>query len=187
MCGGEDLWTGPRGGFIPGVEPHRCPRCPNTCAFKGQNSACVVEAQPVCEVDVDVWLRGSKVARVKVCVVWPPPNTSHRARKQNVCCANRSVGINEVVCGARLGRLPLIINGRTDFEMSVVTQTDDHTICQHVSFRPTIPPNKHKQDTATFLVVWSMLLIVSGILINLYHIKSLLMSVVVTFISKKQQ
>lgn len=57
------------------------------------------------------------MARVKVCVVWPPPITSSRSPKQNVCCVNRSAGINEAVCGARLGCLPLIINGTTDFGM----------------------------------------------------------------------
>lgn len=44
-------------------------------------------------------------------------NYKSQSPKQNVRCVNRSAGINEAVCEARLGCLPLIINGTTDFGM----------------------------------------------------------------------
>ena len=42
----------------------------------------VLSRLSLCEVDVDGWLRGSKVARVKVCVVWLLPITSLGARNK---------------------------------------------------------------------------------------------------------
>lgn len=103
-------------GLIPCVESHSCRQC-QTREHLNVGTVRVLSGPSLCEVDVDGWLRGSKVACVRVCVVWPPPIRSLRVRKQNVRCANRSVGINEAVCGALLGCLPLIINGTADFGM----------------------------------------------------------------------
>lgn len=98
------------------IEPRSCSRC-QTQGHLNVRTVHVLSRPSLCEVDVDEWLRGSKVACVRVCVVWLLPIRSLRAQKQNVCCVNRSAEINEAVCGAPLGCLPLIINGTADFGM----------------------------------------------------------------------
>lgn len=70
--------------LIPGVGSHRCSRVRTQEHLKRQNSVRVVGARPVCEPDVDGRLRGSKVARVKVCAVWPPPITSLAAPRNKM-------------------------------------------------------------------------------------------------------
>ena len=67
--------------LIPGVEPHSCSRRP-TQEHLNVRTVYVLSRPSLCEVDVDGRLRASKVARVKVCVVWPPPITSLRARNK---------------------------------------------------------------------------------------------------------
>lgn len=100
----------------PCIEPQSCSRC-QTQGHLNVRTVHVLSGPSLCEVDVDGWLRGSKVACVRVCVVWPPPIRNLWTQKQNVCCANRSAEINEAVCGAPLRCLPLIINGTADFGM----------------------------------------------------------------------
>lgn len=45
------------------------------------------------------------------------PNYKSQSPEQNGCCLNWSAWINEAVCAARSGCLPVIINGTTDFGM----------------------------------------------------------------------
>lgn len=62
---------------------------------------------------------------VKSCVVWPPSTTSLRAQNK-MAAVNWSAWINEAVCAAPSGGLPVIINGT----WSAAAQTDGHVICQ---------------------------------------------------------
>ena len=62
-------------GLIPDVEPCSRSSRPNTGAFN-VGTVCGLSGPSLCEVDADGWLRGSKVACVKGCVVWPPPITT---------------------------------------------------------------------------------------------------------------
>lgn len=65
----------------PGVEPYSCSRCP-TQEHLNVRTGYALSRRSLCEADVDGWLRGSKVAGVKVCVVGPPPITSLRAQNK---------------------------------------------------------------------------------------------------------
>lgn len=89
---------------------------PNTGAFKRQNSVGVVKAKPVwgwC------WRVAERIQSAPCqglrCVA--AANYKSQSPKQNVCCVNWSAGINEAVCAARSGCMPLIINGTTEFGM----------------------------------------------------------------------
>lgn len=89
---------------------------PDTGAFKRQNSVGVVKAKPVwgwC------WRVAERLQSAPCqglrCVA--AANYKSQSPKQNVCCVNWSAGINEAVCAARSGCMPLIINGTTEFGM----------------------------------------------------------------------
>lgn len=67
--------------LIPGVKPYLCSLY-LTQDLSSIKTVRVLSGPSLCEVDVDGWLRGSKVARVKVCTVWPPAITNLRARNK---------------------------------------------------------------------------------------------------------
>lgn len=81
VCAVEELWTELHSGSVQVLRDIHVLTAKHR-SILSVRTVYMLSSLCLCGVDVDGWLRGSKVARVKVCVVWPPPITRLRARNK---------------------------------------------------------------------------------------------------------